>query len=125
MYRTAEKMEEPEHDAYAQERKRIHWEMALDSPRMREKAVAADSSGGSHVACDRSGHGENIHAENAAAEQPAQKHDKLTGIRLPARTETPPCRGGLIEEPPRLDADSGELEIERKLSPTMSAKRPL
>lgn len=68
MYRTAEKMEEPEHDAYAQERKRINCEMALDSPRMREKAVAA--------------------------EQPAQKHDKLTGIRLPARTETPPCRGG-------------------------------
>ena len=42
MYRTAEKMEEPEHDAYAQERKRIHCEMALDSPRMREKAVAVD-----------------------------------------------------------------------------------
>ena len=46
MYRTAEKMEEPEHDAYVQERKRIHCEMALDDPRMREKSVAADSSGG-------------------------------------------------------------------------------
>lgn len=39
-------MEEPEHDAYARERKRVNSEMALDDPRMSEKAVAADGSGG-------------------------------------------------------------------------------